>query len=78
MGARITVDWETRGQLSVHIPQKVFLLESKPKIVVIIVDRGSTIRNMRRTVSIEDLGHHEKGILAARIREDRHRLQQTV
>ena len=76
--SRITVRGETWRQLRIHIPQKVFLFETKPDIVVVIVNRGAPVRRMRRAVRVHHLAHNKKGILAIGVWVDRHWLQQTV
>ena len=59
-------------------PEKILLFEAEPEILVIVGYRGSGIRHMRRTVSTENLRHDEVGVLAARIRKNRDRLEKAI
>ena len=54
--------WEAAGrkarrQLCIDIPQEIFLLETKPEIVVVIIDGRAAIGRMWRTIGIEHFTH---------------------
>ena len=75
--------WEAAGrkarrQLCVYIPQKIFLLETKPEIVVIIVDGGATIGWVWRAIRVENLTHNQVRIVAVWIWVDGDGLEQAV
>ena len=66
--ARETVLRETERQIGVCIDQGVFLLQTKPKIVILILNRGAAVGLMRRAVSIEHLTHNKPAIAAEPVR----------
>ena len=39
--AGISTGWEAWGQISLQIPEKIFLLEAKPEIFIIVIDGGT-------------------------------------
>ncbi len=60
------------------IPQEVFLFETKPEIFVIVVDGGSAIGCVRRTVGIEHFGHDQITVVAIGVWENGDGLEQAV
>ncbi|MEZ6115513.1 MAG: hypothetical protein R3C28_02910 [Pirellulaceae bacterium] len=61
------------------VPQEIFLLKAKPKIIVIFVtDGSSTIGDMRSAIRIKNFGHYQKAIVPLRIGKDGNWFQQTV
>ena len=76
--SRIAAGRETRGIVVLCAPQEVFLLEAKPKIIVVVVDPCAAVACVGSAISVEDLRHDEIGILPPRIRENGDRLEQTV
>ena len=53
----VAVGREARGCIGLHIPQEVFLLKSKPEIIIIVVDGRTSIGLMRGAVGVKYLGH---------------------
>ena len=66
------------GRLVLGVPQEVLLLEAEPEIVVVVLDGGAAVRLVRRAVGVQHLGHHQVAVLAVRVGEHRHGLQQAV
>ena len=57
-------------KIGIDVPQEILLLKTKPKIVIIVIDRSATVRHMRCAISIQNLGHDEVRIQPAGVRED--------
>ena len=78
LGRREASRRKARRVVVLRAPEEVFLFEAEPEVFVVFIDRGPAVRLVWRAVSIEYLGHHEVGILAAGIGVDGDRLEQTV
>ena len=75
--------WETARrkagrQLCIDIPQEVLLLETKPEIVVVIIDGRAAIGRMWRTIGIEHFTHDQVRIVAVWIWINGNGLEQAV
>ena len=69
---------ETGRQVGAGIPEEVLLFEAEPEVLVVVFDGRATVGLVWRTVRVHHLGHHQVGVAAARVREDRHRFQQQI
>ena len=67
--------WEAGRQVSVWIPQEIFLFKAEPKIIVVVVDGGASVGNVWRTVCVKYFGHYQVGVLTVWVWIDRHWLQ---
>jgi len=64
---RVTGGGKAHRLLSLGVPQGVFLFETEPKIIVVFIDRGTTVGTMRRAVSIQDFAHYQEAVSAQAI-----------
>ena len=71
---------EADRQVGFVVPEDVFLLEAKPKVVVIVVDGGAAVGFVRGAVCIEDFAHHQPvvGANLVGIGVEGDRLEETV
>src|SRR5690606_19858043 len=75
---RISFCREPKWFVSFRVPKEIFLFETKPEVIVVIIDGSATVAFVRRAIGIENFAHHEEGILAPWIGEECHRLQEAV
>ena len=78
LGSGVAADREADRAFVFVVPDAVFLLEAEPEVRVLVVDRRATVGLVRRSVGVEDLGHDQEAVLAARVRVAGDRLEQTV
>ncbi len=77
--AGITFGGEAQRLVRFRIPQRVFLFETEPEIVVVVVDRAAAVGAVRGSVGVQDFAHHqETGADAARIGNDVNGFEQQV
>ena len=67
----VAVHRKARRQLGINVPQKILLLETEPEVVIVIVNGSAAVRCVRRAVRVEYFCHHQKGVFAAGVWENR-------
>ena len=78
LALRRLVAWETEGEVGLWVPEEVLLLETKPEVVVVVVDGGAAVRSVGAAVGVENLAHDEVSVDAVGVGVDGHRLEHAV
>ena len=80
LGSRESIFRKTYGQIGIGVDQRIFLLQSKPEIIAVIIDGGAAVGYMWGPVGIENLAHDQPSVTpeAAWIRVHGHGLQEAV
>ena len=78
LGSRKATSGEARRFIGLDVPEKIFLFETKPEIIIVLIDRSTTIRLVRRAISVQNFCHDQVGITPFQIGVDCNGFQEQV